>query len=162
MTQTTRPKTIPFPWLMFLVAVALGLTLLVGCRAEDGVEGGVTVVDRAIFWAEVEAIMTDAGCANCHLPDAPDVATSCEPCHVGYLPSSAATLDELGMISVTSTATTSGVDIIVDPGSSGSSTLWWAISGDAQYDGGMKTSMTTLTPDEKGIIKAWIDQGAIP
>ena len=165
MNNFTRRRSMALPNLLMVLAMTLGLALLAGSCAEDGVEGDdEVVVDRDIFWTEVETIILDAGCQdNCHLPNAP-IATYCDSCHGGdgYTPNTISTLDELGMIGVASSAVDTGPPNIVEAGDSGSSTLWWAISGDAQYDGGMKSYMTTLTANEKGIIKAWIDQGANP
>lgn len=147
----------------------LGL-VLASCQAEKGTptpattnSGGTTYS----FNSDIKPVLTSAGCYDCHLPDAPDVAATCQPCHSdGRLPDTVAELDHDNLVGVTSTATTGG-NLRVDAGSSATSVLFWVASQDPTYtsDGGAMISQmkpTNLTNAQVQMIKDWIDQGASP
>lgn len=165
MNKYTKHQSQHVPRVLLLLALALTLVLLAGCRAEDGIEGA-TQVDRDVFLPEVETILAGAGCNTlCHQPGSPTDGAYCDGCHApGKLQTDIATLNGAGMVGVTTMATTNGKKIVL-AGSSADSMLYWVINQNGQYTtdgGGMLTFMNSLTPDERGIVKAWIDQGANP
>lgn len=147
--------------------VLLALVLLTGCLAEEGSkdeqggDGGGSVT-----FSEVQAAFTTATCYDCHNPGAP--ATTCESagCHPGSgrTPSLVSPLTHADLVDQTTMALPT-TDIIVDPGSSATSVLWWVISQDSQYTskgGAMLTSMpvSSLSQTDKDNIQSWIDDGA--
>lgn len=158
------------PWLLLALGIALALGLA-GCLdiADEGTFGG----DQPAFtgptptFSEVQTILTDAQCYDCHNPGAPAAATACggAGCHASagtspYTPNDVATLDYTGMVNVASTAMSGST--IVTPGSSSASTLW-SVVNQSGYSGAMGGLMGvgSISNDDKAKIKAWIDGGAL-
>jgi len=131
----------------------VGLVLiLAGCLAKDDNEGGT--VGKSATFAEVSAVL-DANCTECHGPTA---TADCAGCHdESYSSANLIGMAHADLVNVDS-LTVAGAKLVVS-GDSANSVLYWVVSGDAKYTGGMGGWMGLSATDAE-IIANWIDGGA--
>lgn len=151
-----------------LALALLAMGLLAGCLAEEG--AGPQPLS---FATDVQPIFDSGGCYNCH---GPSYTQSCSTsCHVSPVATDQTSVQALmtdltyGTLVGIASYATGGSNTIVVAGSSDTSTLWWAVSGDSRYvnqtntmNGGMASFMSTLPASSQNDIKSWIDGGANP
>lgn len=167
--------------LAMVAGLAMAATLFSACLAEEDRDNFVPPADNGggnggngitySTWTEVETILTDKNCANCH--GSADATACVTVCHGSdHSPADTITLDHASIVDITTSALNTA-EVIVDSGSSATSVLYWVVSQDsANYsiddDGQMLGSMgpnASLTPiftaDEQATIASWIDGGAL-
>jgi hypothetical protein len=164
-----RPASRVSPWHAALLGLLVlgALLVLGGCLAEEGT--GPVDPSSYTFAADIEPILTDAKCYNCHGVSQAPGGTCNTGCHNSTnAPACSGSdcsatpftdLTRATMVGVTSLTATGN---IVTVGSSATSTLWQVVSGDGQYStngGAMLTSMGTnsLSTSDKSTIQGWID-----